>query len=502
MKTPSVFVFDMGRVLLNYDPMLCIKPYLSEPADREEIARVAFASEEWKLLDAGKITDEEALSVWQSRLPARLHTKMAEIFENWHLHMPAIPQMTALVQDLHRAGYPIYLLSNVSLRFAKLREHYPVLSLMQGCVTSAEELVCKPDRGIYEILLGRYALNPEDCIFIDDQPANIQSAVALGMQGYVFDGDTNRLRSTLREMGVQISHRIVPENVGLVLEGGAQRGIFTAGVLDKLMEEGFHFPYVVGVSAGCCNAYSYVSEQIGRTRECMMPIKENHYFGMGELIRTGKFMNLEKIFVEMPKSRPFDYDTFFASEKKLEIVATSMKTGQAEYLTVKKCKQRLAKVGMASCSMPIFAAPVKIGETMYLDGGVSDSIPVARAMEQGCEKAVVILTRLEGGVPTTSEKMKQVYRRYFRNYPAFATTLCRREEMYREQLALLESLEAVGKVFVIRPTVPTVSRMEQDCQKMEDFYRHGYESMASRMDELRAFLGCETEKNENGCKAD
>lgn len=501
MKTPSVFVFDMGRVLLNFDPMLCIAPYLSDPEDREEIARVAFASEEWRMLDAGTITDAEALSRWLDRLPPRLHDAMAQIFENWHRYLPEIPEMSALVRDLHRAGYPIYLLSNVSLRFEQLKTCFPLLSLMQGYVTSAKEQVVKPDREIYEILLDRYGLCPEECIFIDDVPANIQGAAMVGMQGYVFDGDAHKLRSALREMGVNIPPRTVLSRVGLVLEGGAQRGIFTAGVLDKLMDEGIHFPYVVGVSAGSCNAYSYVSWQRGRTRECMMPTKENRYFGVGELLRTGKFMNLEKVFMGMPETHPFDYKSFFAGEKKLEIVATSMQTGEAKYFTIKKCKYRLAKVGMASCAMPMFTAPVKIAGVPYLDGGVSDSIPIARAMEQGCEKAVVILTRLEGNVPTVSEKMKRVYRSYYKHYPVFAETLCRREEMYREQLALLEQLEAEGKVFVIRPTVPTVSRMEQDPQKMEDFYRHGYESMTNRMEELRAFLGIEAENPPVECDA-
>lgn len=488
VKTPSVFVFDMGRVLLNFDPSLCIDPHLTDPADRAEIARVAFASDEWKMLDAGTITDEEALSRWQSRLPERLHAPMAAIFADWHRHMPEIPEMTALVRDLRAAGYPVYLLSNVSLRFTKLKECSPILSLMQGFVTSAEEMVCKPDRRIYEVLLDRYQLTAEECIFVDDLPANVEGARAVGMQGYVFDGDGQKLRRTFVEMGVNLPPRISPVGTGLVLEGGAQRGVFTAGVLDKLMEEGYHFPYVVAVSAGACNAYSYVSGQKGRTLRCMLPSKETKYFGAGELIRTGKLMDLKKVFFDMPKQIPFDFDTFFASEKKLEIVATSVETGKPHYFRVKRCKYRLARVGMASCSMPLLTAPVKIAGRSYLDGGVADSIPVARAMEQGCEKAVVILTRLAGTTPTVSEKMKKYSRRYFRRHPEFAEVFCRREENYKEQLALLEQLEAEGKAFVIRPTLPTVSRLERDKAKLTAFYRHGYETMEQQMDALRKFL--------------
>ncbi len=489
MKTPTVFVFDMGRVLLNFDPMRCITPYVKAPFDRQLIARVAFLSEEWGMLDEGVISEEDALESWKSRIPRRLHPALTKVFANWHLHMPVITEMTVLVQDLHRAGYPIYLLSNVSTRFEQIKKRFPALEYMKGYVLSSSEKVCKPEREIYEVLFNRYSLCPQDCFFIDDNAVNVRAADLLGMRGYTFNGDAAKLRARLRKMGVNIPHREVFPKVGLVLEGGAQRGIFTAGVLDKLMDEGFHFPYVVGTSAGACNAYSYVSGQRGRTRKCMLPSKENSYFGFGELFRSGKFMNLQKVFFGFPKLYPFDFKTFFSSEKKLEIVTTSMETGKPNYFNVKKCKYRLGRVGMASCAMPLFTAPVKIAGKEYMDGGVTDSIPVARAMKQGCEKAVVILTRPEGALPTASEGMKRVYRGYYKNHPAFASALCRRERMYKEQLALIERLEAAGKIFVIRPTVDTVSRTEQDFEKMDAFYCHGYETMAEQMDALRAFLG-------------
>ena len=488
MTTPTVFIFDMGRVLLNFDPMRCITPYVKAPFDRQLIARVAFASEEWGMLDEGTISEEEALENWKKRLPRRLHGSLTKVFANWHRYMPAITEMTVLVQDLHRAGYSIYLLSNVSTRFEKIKENFPALEYMKGYVTSSAEKVCKPEREIYNILLNRYSLKAEDCFFIDDNAVNTRIADLMGIRSYTFDGDAFKLRNRLRKMGVNIPHREVFEGVGLVLEGGAQRGIFTAGVLDKLMDEGFHFPYVAGTSAGACNAYSYLSGQRGRTRKCMLPTKDNSYFGVGELLRSGKFMNLQKVFFGFPKKYPFDFKAFFSSEKKLEIVTTSMETGKPVYFNVKKCKYRLGRAGMASCAMPMFAAPVKIAGKEYLDGGVADSIPVARAFKQGCEKTVVILTRTEGSLPTSSEHMKRVYRGYFRKYPAFAKAMCRREKMYQEQLALIARLEAAGKVFVIRPTVDTVSRTEQDYDKMDAFYCHGYETMSEQMDALRAFL--------------
>lgn len=275
---------------------------------------------------------------------------------------------------------------------------------------------------------------------------------------------------------------------GLVLEGGAQRGVFTAGVLDKLMEEEIEFPYVIAVSAGACNAYSFLSKQKGRTIRCMTARKEDGYFGIGELLRTGRLMNLEKVFHGYPILYPFDYDTYFASRSRAEYVATSMETGLPHYFTVRKCRYRLARVGMASCAMPLFASPVKIAGVPYLDGGVADSIPARRAMEQGCDKILAVLTRQEGNTPSDSEKMKKLYCRYFRRYPEFARVLCRRGEMYKEQIAYLTELERAGKAFVIRPTVSPVSRMESDREKLLAFYQHGYDSMAAKMDSLRAFL--------------
>ena len=489
MKTPTVFIFDMGRVLLGFEPMRCIAPYVKAPFDRQLIARVAFASEEWGMLDEGMISEEEALASWKKRIPHRLHSALTKVFANWHLHMPELTEMTVLVQDLYRAGYPIYLLSNVSTRFEQIKKRFPALAYMKGCVLSSEEKVCKPEREIYQILLDRYSLKAEDCYFIDDNAVNIRVADLMGIRGHVFDGDHVKLRNKLRKMGVKIPHRECFAGVGLVLEGGAQRGIFTAGVLDKLMDEGFHFPYVVGTSAGACNAYSYVSRQRGRTRRCMLPTKENTYFGVGELLRTGRFMNLQKVFFGFPKLYPFDFKTFFSSEKKLEVVTTSLETGKPVYFNVKKCKYRLGRVGMASCAIPLFAAPVKIAGKEYLDGGVSDSIPVARAFKQGCEKAVVVLTRTEENYPVVSDNMKHVIRGYFRKHPEFAKVMCRRERMYREQIALIGRLEKAGKVFVIRPTLDTVSRTEHDFDKLDAFYCHGYETMSEQMDALRAFLG-------------
>lgn len=276
---------------------------------------------------------------------------------------------------------------------------------------------------------------------------------------------------------------------GLVLEGGAQRGIFTAGAVDALMEAGIKLPYVVGVSAGACNAMNYVSGQIGRSKNCMLPDETGGYFGGKELLRSGRLMNLKKVFFQYPiRPFPFDYERFFASDIENEYVATAVSDGKPRYFTVKRCPRRLSWVGMASCSMPIVSPMVKLDGAFYMDGGIADSIPVKRALDKGCDKCIIILTRQKGAYPSVSERMKRFYRSHYRTYPAFAESLCNRPELYRSQIELAERLEAEGRAILIRPEITPVGRLESDRDKLIAFYLHGHEQVMNRMDEIKAFL--------------
>lgn len=276
---------------------------------------------------------------------------------------------------------------------------------------------------------------------------------------------------------------------GLVLEGGAQRGIFTAGAVDALMEAGIHLPYVIGVSAGACNAMNYVSGQIGRSKNCMLPMADGTYFGGRELLKSGHFMNLQKVFFQYPlRPYPFDYERYFASDIESEFVATALSDGRPRYFQVKHCPRRLSFVGMASCSMPIVSKPVSIDGALYMDGGISDSIPIQRALDKGCDKCIIILTRLKDTSPSVPDAMKQLYRRRYAKYPAFAESLCNRPERYKSQIALAEQLEREGKAIVIRPELPPVGRMESDRDKLIAFYIHGHEQVMNRLPEIKAFL--------------
>lgn len=264
---------------------------------------------------------------------------------------------------------------------------------------------------------------------------------------------------------------------GLVLEGGSCKGIFTAGVLDYWMEQSLKFPYVVSVSAGTCNALDYLSNQIGRTKQCMIPDKADAYFGLKCLIKKGRIMDLDKVFHEYAYNQfPFDGDTYFQSGIKNEIVVTNCETGKAEYLNETGDLDKLLLKGRASSSLPLIADIVDIDGQQYLDGGMADSIPVIRALEEEkCDKAIVIMTHNEGYVPSVSRQLHKIYRRKYQKYPHLVQTILERPVMYQKELDAMKKYEAEGKVMVIRPEQPSVKRMERSRQKMEDFFQHGYE---------------------------
>ena len=263
---------------------------------------------------------------------------------------------------------------------------------------------------------------------------------------------------------------------GLVIEGGAFRGVFTAGVLDVLMENNIYYDYVIGVSAGAGNALNYITGQVGRTRNIIKPRnhKEN-YFGVKQLVTTGKFLNLEKMFFEYPfKQFPYRFDRFYKNDTEIEIVATNCETGKAEYYGEKNNINKLLNMGMASCSVPIICKPVKIGKYHYLDGSIADSIPLERAMEQGCDKLVVIMTKDLNEKPTDyGKKRAAIDILYGNRYPKFHRALINRTKVYDREIELLNRLEKEGRALVVRPTISCIKKFEQDDRKIDEFYNNG-----------------------------
>ena len=278
----------------------------------------------------------------------------------------------------------------------------------------------------------------------------------------------------------------------LVLEGGATRGVFTSGALDYLMEKNVYLSHVIGVSAGSCNGVDYVSKQIGRTRDCMIHKEKeyDYYMGIRKFIKEKSLLNMDMIFDKYPNEIfPFDYDTYFASDMEFEVVTTNCITGKAEYMKEKSDKERLMKICRASSSMPLAAPIANVDGIPYMDGGLADSIPIEYAVEKGNDKIVVVLTRNPGYRKKRALKAtEQLYKRAYKKYPNLVRAIMTRNAVYNRQMKLIEKLEEEGKIFVIRPLIPTVSRMEKDYDKLQHFYMHGNRLMKKEYQGLLEYL--------------
>lgn len=279
----------------------------------------------------------------------------------------------------------------------------------------------------------------------------------------------------------------------LILEGGAVRGVFTSGVLDYLMERNLYLSHVVGVSAGTCNGVNYVAKQIERTKKCMIHQEDeyDYYMGIRRFIKEKSLLNMDMIFDKFPNEIfPFDYDTYFDSEIATEWVTTNCITGKAEYMDDRENKERLMKICRASSSMPLISPIVNIDGVPYLDGGLSDSIPIRRAMKYVNKKMVIVLTKNKGyRKKFVTKARRRLYVSAYKKYPELVKTLIKRPVMYNRTLEKIEKLEDEGKIFVIRPETMMISRLERNVEKQEEFYRHGYEQMEKKYDELVKYLG-------------
>lgn len=279
----------------------------------------------------------------------------------------------------------------------------------------------------------------------------------------------------------------------LVLEGGATRGVFTSGALDFLMEKEFYTTDVIGVSAGACNAIDYVSRQIGRTKKCMIHKEKeyDYYLGFRKMFKEKSMMDMDMIFDRYPNELiPFDFDTYFDSEINCEVVVTNCETGKAEYLTETNAKERLLKITRASSSMPLAAPIVRIDGTPYLDGGLADSVPIQRALQKGRNKIIVVLTRNEGyRKKKASLGESRIYKAAYKKYPELVRTILKRPYIYNKQMEMIERLEKNGDIFVLRPKIKTISRLEKNYDRLTSFYEHGYVQMKEEYERLCEYMG-------------
>ena len=198
----ATVVFDMGGVLTRFDAENYTARSVPDPADYELMRRELFRSIEWVWMDRGTITDDEVVAAVCARLPERLHQAVRDILDNWHQDIPPLDGVYDLVKELKGKGYRIYLLSNTCTRFHEFRKNIPALEFFDGEFVSCDFHFVKPEPGIYLRFLEYFHLRPEECVFIDDDPRNIEGAVRCGMGGVIYHGDPAHLRLRLRELGV------------------------------------------------------------------------------------------------------------------------------------------------------------------------------------------------------------------------------------------------------------------------------------------------------------
>jgi putative hydrolase of the HAD superfamily len=201
-------VFDMGNVLIRYDPLDYVAKHTDDAADRAALLREVFHSVEWVRQDRGSITDDEAVAGISARLPERLRGAVRSLIENWHRELQPIPGMADIVRGLKAAGYGVYLLSNTGWRYREFRLGMPALECFDGEFISCDWHLLKPNELIYLTFCHHFSLSPHSCFFIDDSPLNIEGAINAGMRGFVFHGDTEALKAALNEAGVSINGAI------------------------------------------------------------------------------------------------------------------------------------------------------------------------------------------------------------------------------------------------------------------------------------------------------
>ncbi len=282
---------------------------------------------------------------------------------------------------------------------------------------------------------------------------------------------------------------------GLVLEGGGMKGIYTAGVLDFFLEKGLLFDHVYGVSAGACHMCSYLSGQQGRARDITIDYLDSDYYCSAKsLLLTGDLFNVEMCYHTIPDYLyPFDNEAYERYEGKAYSVVTNMETGEPEYMAIKDLKVDIDKI-RASASLPLVARKVKIGEKYYLDGGISDAIPIQKSILDGNRKNIVIMTKEEGYVrKPIGAKEKAALRARYLKYPRIPELMEQRHVAYNGQVEYLERQKQNGQAFVIRPQKASpVGRIEKDKEKMLLLYEEGYEDAKSQYEKLMAYLAdCE-----------
>ena len=276
---------------------------------------------------------------------------------------------------------------------------------------------------------------------------------------------------------------------GLVLEGGAHRAIYTAGVLDVLNENNIMFDGVIGVSAGAIHGCAFVSKQKGRSIGYTLKYANNwRYMSFLSWLLTGNLVGEQFCYRDLPeKLFPFDHQTFEASPTKFYAVCTNLESGQAEYIYCDELRTKLPYI-RASASMPLVSKISRIGTKKYLDGGIADSIPLNAFRRMGYDRCVVVQTRA-AGYRKKKNKLAWLARIMYRKYPKFAAAVKNRHIMYNRELAEIEELQRQGEVLVIRPSRDIkISHTERNTEVLQTVYNLGREDALKILPKLKLFL--------------
>ncbi len=276
---------------------------------------------------------------------------------------------------------------------------------------------------------------------------------------------------------------------GLVLEGGGMKGIYTSGVLDFFMDKGIDFTACYGVSAGACSMCSFASKQRGRAYHVNVDyLNDKDYCSVYSLLKTGDLFGVQMCYHRIPDELyPYDYETFNNYQGVLYSVVTNIETGEAEYIPIEDMKEDIDAI-RASASLPLVSRNVEFRGKYYLDGGISDAIPIRRSIEDGHEKNVVILTK-ETGYRRKPSSMLSLMKLKYKKYPKVYELMKNRHIAYNATLDYLEEQERAGRAYVIRPeTKSDVGRIEKDERKLKALYEQGLTDGEKHYKKLMEYL--------------
>lgn len=273
----------------------------------------------------------------------------------------------------------------------------------------------------------------------------------------------------------------------LVLEGGTFRPIFSCGVMDALLDHDVHFPYVIGVSAGITDGVSYVSKQKRRALNMLLQFRhDKRYIGMRNYITDRSLFGIKFAYETIPQEHlPFDWKTYTENPAVVKVGVTNANTGKIEYLDGKKLDEK-CDILKATCALPLVFPPIEVDGQKYYDGGICDSIPAKKAIEDGNEKLLIVLTRPEGYIKKPSKSNIYAAKILKRKFPNIVEPIINRHEMYNEQLEYCQQLEKEGRAIILRPTEEVqIESFEKDLEKIKKIYQYGYDLTVQNMDKIK-----------------